>query len=639
MATNIPKSTQQVLDKNTVIEGTFKGDLQGNADTATALQNNFSVTLTGDATGSFTTHGNSTQLPISVNRARTAENADHAKTADSVAFANTSGNATYATTAGHASTSAQATVATTADQAGHALTSHKADLSDKAINADFAKHAELADTATKAINADFADIATTANSLAIDAVVPSADYASRAGIAEIAQYDCDGLSIKDFYAKKTEIPKDQLTIAEGDARYIKREEKLLQAVVQGKASGIGAVLGNTLNIEITSLDAGENNLSIYDKLVFIDTEELPQPRDTTKVYITKSYKMWVYNQGIQDFVEITSSLDVKIAKQIEEALEKLKTAVNTTDNQEIRGTKTFKEVVYGGIPSLTADNDKALATVHNILDIQKDITDLDKSVKEKIEELIHRLDAQEKGDVVFALVDYSIKLNQATMTVGTRYLTLLTEAKEYIQISADTNLPEDPTKVPFYYRYYVKGTNGKVTYADYRINVDLSDYARLDGAEFTGIVKVADLATQNLDELKAVKDTRVINTKQLHQLLDDKATATSKEIEKVDDKVTALTARVDIVEPKVTALETRADNVDVELSKLMPKAGGTFTGNVAVPNQADLANATADAVLNKTDTQSLIDTAVTEGLQNAVVWQSVTDENQITKDGLYFVIA
>ena len=556
MATNIPKSTQQVLDKNTVIEGTFKGDLQGNADTATELQNNFSVTLTGDATGSFTTHGNSTQMAVVVNRSRTAENADHAKTADSVAHASTADRATHADTAGHASTSAQSTTATTADTADHALTSHRADFADKATHADFAKHADEADTTKQAQHADFADIAKEAQALAIDAKVPTADYATKAGVAEIAQYDCDGLSIKDYYAKKTDIPNDCLRKEEADALYIQRREKLLQAVVHGMASGVGHVSGNTLMIDITSLDITDTGLSLYDKIEFLDTVEIPSDKalDTTRIYVTKDNHLHLYNHVSAKYEEISADLAPSVRDELDEAIAKLKTAVNTVDNQEIRGTKTFMEVVYGGIPSMTADNDKALATVHNVLDVQADL-------EAQIKDLDRRVGMQEEGDIVFALEDYSVTANQANMMAGVRYLALLTEDKEYIQLNKDTNLPTDPSKVPFYYRYYVKAKNGQVSWSDYRISADLSDYAKLAGATFTGAVRVPDLE----GDVNTIKDDRIINTKQVHTLLDNINQDITDKDTAVNEKLEALKKRVNVAEPKIDLLNTRVTSVEQTL--------------------------------------------------------------------------
>lgn len=605
MATNIPTS-QQAPKVGGVIEGSFKGDLDGNAKTATALQNDFSVTLTGDATGSFTTHGNNTQLNIKVNKSINAENANHAKTADSVAFANTAGTSTYADTSGRANTAGSATTATSAKTAEHSLTSDKANSAELANTANTATHAEFAEEAQMALHADTASEADTAHALALDATVPYAERAGKAELATIAQFDCDGKSIKDFYAKKADIPQDALTIDKADSLYVKREEKLLQATVRGKAYGSGVVTGSALAIDIKSIDCGENNISIYDKIVFLETELLPTDPDTTKIYVTHSGKMFIYNQKELEFFEIKSKLDDKVANDLNEAISKLQSAVLTTGNQEIAGTKTFKEVVYGGIPSPTADNDKALATIHNVLDVLSKLDILEKDVKDNLTDLTNKVDAQTKGDLLFATVDYSQPENQALMTIGTRYLTLLTEQKEYIQINEDTNLPTNPAQVPFYYRYYLKSSKGKVIFSDYRISADLSDYARLDGATFTGSVKIPDVQASNLEELKKIKDTRALNSKQLNTLLDGIVNDTT-----------------------------------AKLGVLMPKAGGDFTGNITTINQNDLSLAPNNTVLNKQDTSKLIDTNIQKAFQEygATTKIFVTeDELTITNDGIYFVV-
>ena len=473
--------------KTTTYEGNFIGDLQGNADTATSLKRTFTITLSGDASGSFSTAGENKNCVVSVQRADEAEHAkladsslstQHAQTASTATFAT---NANNAVNAGHATTADHADHAVTAEQANHAST---ADRATEATHADSAKRTDEADYALKA---DEATHALTADALSGNGdPIPEAIHAQTADKATIADYDCLGRAIHLTYATKEEIPKDVLTEEEAKTLFIPRSEKLLQAVVTGRAIGTGYVENQTLRINITDLAINADGCdNIYGDIIFSD---LPIDADgfntanTTKVYIDSKNKLHFYNANTKTWVEIKSDLNVELAGKIDAALNNLNNVVKLTGDQEIRGKKKFTELVEAEIADINSDNDRTVVVLHNLKDVKKDLeTNLDNlsdGLTDKLDELTARLDAQAKGDLLFALVDYSQPANQANMVVGTRYLTLLTEDKQYIQLNPDTYQPVDPDVVPYWYRYYIKSDKGVVTWTDYSIQAQLKDYVK-----------------------------------------------------------------------------------------------------------------------------------------------------------------
>lgn len=228
MAKNIssnPLTIDTYSDTDKVYEGTFKGDLQGNADTATKLKDPVTITFAGDVSGSCSTSGANTQARIQVNKALRADSAAHADTADNVA------NADYAQSAGYAANAGTATKATTATNASKADLASRAIEADQASLADVAKQANNASRADHAVSADNADYAKTAGTadlakgLTSDAaIVPKAGYAEKAHLAEVAQYDCKGRSIPDFYALKEDVDNDYLKKTDAQSTYLTKTD-------------------------------------------------------------------------------------------------------------------------------------------------------------------------------------------------------------------------------------------------------------------------------------------------------------------------------------------------------------------------------------------------------------------------------
>lgn len=556
--------------------GTFEGDLTGNADTATLLKNSFTITASQDAQGTFSTAGTNQTFPLHITRADKANQADFATKAGTVA------NADYAVTAGSANTASTAGSASFADSAKMA---DHATVADNATSADSAKyatrageadHAANADNATKATTASLADVATVAKALENpESPVQEAEHARKADLATMAQYDCEGYSFKDMYAKKADYVSKQEAFTKEEAQILFAERgKLLQtASVVGKAFGSGVVKGTDLVLNITSIASGES-ASFYSALVYLTGNELPSKPDTTKIYITADGRLWLYSQDALSWIDVKSALSTEEKGEINEALDKLGNVVDLTSDQIIKGEKTFKEIPSAPISSIRDDPDRNVVVLHNLRevrdDINADISELTVELQGKLDVINSRLDAQQTGDVLFAYKDYSLPENQPDMIVGTTYIGLLEEDKTFIQLDPEDNSLADPSQVPYWWRYYRKDSKGHITWQDYKINSAIFvDYARLDGANFTGNVTV-----QNREEPLSLTGLDVLNIHDTRIIVDD---LINKAIENAD------------------------------LDQYMPLSGGTFTGKVYVGSQVDVASAPVNIILNKGDIQKLIE--------------------------------
>ena len=140
--------------------------------------------------------------------------------------------------------------------------------------------------------------------------------------------------------------------------------------------------------------------------------------------------------------------------------------------------------------------------------------DLDKfndritDIEQKLEELWQTNATQDKGDIRFGYVDYSLPENQESMVVGTTYLNFYDENHQYIKINQDTNEPE---KDPFYVRYYIKSASGNVSYIQREVKLDLSAYLKREelkdaSTKEKGIVQLATVTEvkEGTNTLKAV---------------------------------------------------------------------------------------------------------------------------------------
>lgn len=494
--------------------GTFKGDLTGNATTATSLENSFRVTVVGnDASGYFETSGKNATLNLKVTHATSAEKAKTADTATSVhraaiadtaSFATSAGSATEAIHAGNADAAIEADHAKAADKAGSATTAISAQTAEQANKAKLADKATSADSATEATHAKTADKA-----LELDAngtPVPEAKHAQEADLAKIAWYDCNGLSFVDYYAKKSEI-KDFLTKDEASDLYIPRAEQVLQAVVVGKAYGHGFLNGNTLRILITSVCCDCDGSNLYNHIKFVD-KFVEEGADTTKIYVDGRNHMFLFDPEINDFgalglghwVEITSSLDKETQERLDNALAKLEDVVTIHGDQTIKDHKVFENTVQAEIADIENDNPRTVVTVHNLRDVMDRLTAM--------------IAAVSAAGWEWAYIDYSLASNQDGMVAHKTYWGLLDSDKNFLPINPETGKPFNLDAKPAYIRHYRKASNGTVSYYDLDVT-DHSLYARLDGATFTGPVHVpsidldaepSDLAINFMDVKHLIKD-------------------------------------------------------------------------------------------------------------------------------------
>lgn len=566
-----------------VISGSFSGDftgpLYGNADTASSLENPFTVSVIGDATGSFSTAGASTQLRLDVAYADTSDHANVADTALNTLSAQTATSATHSTNAqfaneaGAATTAKQAEHATTADQASQAARSSLADQANRADHAVEADHASKSDHSVEADHALRADVASRLENN--DVPVDYAKYADEANIATIAKYDCLGRAIHVYYALKSDLKEDWASLSEVESLFVPRSEQVTQATVKGKAFGHGFVNGNTLEIQIESLALSEDGTSnVYGDIIHTDVFD-PELADTTKVYVDSHGHLYVWNSeheagtAIGAWVEIKSDLCAETEERLETALSNLEKAVLIEGDQTIKGNKVFENRVLAEIPTIH-DDPRTVATVHNLSDLYNqhlyDLKDLKFEIHEELDKIEDALTAVQAGEIRFAYKDYTVVQNQHEMMPGVTYIGFVDKDKNYIQLDPQTNTPVDKDAEPAYKRLFMKSTTGTVTWYDSPVVPDMSEYAKLSGAKFTGPITVPYLDLE-------VHDKRVFNSADVHHLIDNSVLS-----------------------------------VEATLKNYMPLAGGTFTGVVVYPSTADLDTSIArNELLNASDVKKLIE--------------------------------
>ena len=588
MAKKISKTTQEgaqlYAEPLQIISGSFTGDftgpLYGNADTASSLQNPFTVSVIGDATGAFTTAGASTQLHLDVNYADNSDHANIADTAKNTLSAQTatsathSTNAQFATEAGSATTAKTSDHATTADSASEAGRASLADYATRAGASDESDHAAQADWAAASDHAIKADVAVALEN--DDNPVAYARYADEANIATLAKYDCLGRAINVYYALKSDL-KDWLTVDQANEMFVPRREQVLQATVKGKAFGHGFLNGNTLEIQIESLALSQDNTSnIYGDIIYTGVFD-PELADTTKMYMDENNRVYLWDSGIHDFGapglgqwrEVKASLDDATSDRLDEALTNLEKAVLIEGDQTIKGHKVFENRVLAEIPTIQ-DDPRTVATVHNLKDMYNqylsDLKDLKYEFHGELDKIEDALTAVQAGEIRFAYKDYTVVQNQYEMMAGVTYIGLVDKEHNYIQLDPETNTPVDKDAEPAFRRLFMKSSSGTVTWYDLPVVPDMNEYAKLSGADFTGRITVPYMDLE-------VHDKRVFNSADVHHLIENKV------------------------------LE-----VGAALRDYMPLAGGDFTGVVTYPTTVDLDTSIArNELLNAADIQKLIE--------------------------------
>lgn len=680
-----------------IYEGTFKGNLEGNADTATQLAKAFTVNFTKDAQGTFSTAGKSTNVGLHVLR---SDEAEHAKTADSALNVQLAQTAISADFARNASSADKAVKASTADTAKHATyadeatVSARSTLADKAAEAD---HSITADTALVAQTADKAIVADTALALANpDNPVKLADHALTAHVAEIARYDCLGRSITDYYALKSDLLpyKDLLTVQQGYSLFVPREEQILAAVVRGRAFGRGVVEGNTLHINIESVapcwnvGEGGGGCNIYCDILF---EDFPgNDADTTKAYVDSVGNMHLWDHGNQTWMTVTAPLDpeseqqlINFKKILEAALAefklKLANMVTIDEDQTIKGAKIFERLVETPIAALDVDNPRTVVTVHNLKDVRDSLSKQHHidyhHLKDLIEELELKVDIQSIGDILMGGKDFTVKANQKEMVPKTIYLNYLDANKNYIPADPETWRPLDPKAEIVYIRSLVKTTTDVVTWWDKRCVIDpdvwvpwhivdgqkwikLDNSCRLVSEDINGVdINLIMLDNQDIVQTGSINVGYNINVLNGHVTVNGKdILATSADLENYMPKsggdftgaITVPHLHQSVKDRRVfssAVVHTLIDekiatfNNDLNLHKYMPKAGGQFLGKITVPDSIDLETAGDEDVLNKKDIETLIgNTAVETGFVRIVFCNATPDcANKMEPNVLYSV--
>lgn len=604
--------------------GDFTGDLYGNATTATSLQNPFTITVLGDARGSFATAGQSTSLRLTVSKSANADHANYADTAGEVV------NAQYAATAGEAShaisadTSNTATLAKTANQADKAIEAghaSRADLATSAETADVAHHAEEADLAKEAEHAKTADFA---KQLADDGVpIRAAKFAENANKATFALSDCLGRQFVQYYALKSELEKfkDMITIHEGKHIFLTREEKITQATVRGRAIGSGVVNGNTLELFIESIAgcgcAGHREEdccnggcgSIYCDIVFDDFPNIPEA-DTTKAYVDLDQKLHLWDQNNRTWVTLTATIDEETQRIIDGLLEEIKNLTDAFDkklsnvvtidgNQLIEGKKTYSKLIESPIADINIDPARTVATIHNVRDVRDQLraeTHMGfHKLKDIIDEIISRVDGIEVGDIQIGYKDYTIPANQPEMVPRTIYINWLDKDKVYIPIDPETNLPFDDTRECVYIRSLVKSTTNVVTWTDKRTSIDPNLWVPWDIQE-NGKRNIV------LDQGSQLKSYNSVGEKKNLIFLSQNDTVQTGTIE-TGYNIRAKDGRVTINGQQYLITDT-------DLQGYMPITGGTFTGSISVP---ELHTSTEDdRVFSSAVVHALIDEKIAE---------------------------
>lgn len=182
---NLKKGSETPIypeDESVIIEADkFIGNLEGNASTASKLEQPSRLTFGGDTSGTVNLYGSDANIVnVHVNRSDEADHAEEAERAKSTARARLADLANIATLAREAELSKRAVISQEATHAQSADTATQADsatVANRAYAADTATQATKATNATHATNADHATRATTAEDSAHSALAEVANIA------------------------------------------------------------------------------------------------------------------------------------------------------------------------------------------------------------------------------------------------------------------------------------------------------------------------------------------------------------------------------------------------------------------------------------------------------------------------------
>lgn len=675
--------------------GSFVGDLSGVASSAVKLANPMTISFIGDASGVFQTNGNSTQCDLRISKAAQADTAAYAESAGSVQSAQTAQLSAFAQEAKTATNAAYATASDTAKYAEAASTATTANTAARAEYAAVAETANTAKIADEVYHATEADHAKTADSLTDPSTpVLAAKYAEKAGIADVAWFDCLGNPIHQYYASKGDLEpyKGMVTIAEGKHLFLTREEKITQAVVRGKAYGSGVVNGNTLEIQIQKLAGGCGEFSVYDDILF--RPELPpvQDRDTTSIYVENTTgKMAVWDNDNHTWINITSELSQEAQDNLDQLVTRVDEGLKELENlygnlvtidgaQTITGQKDFQLPVTVPIADLndTTTQGRWAASIHNIRDLQNkvnaDLSEAYGTFMKYITTINERLDKQQFGDFLYADKDYTLPVNQGFMEYNTTYVMWLDEDKVYIQLDPETWQPVDPSREVVWYRFITKSRSGFVTWYDLRVQTDPKAFVPWTTTEEGKRNIVLDQGSllksyDSFGNTKALIGLSQNNTVQTGtqetgyniRALNGKITINGESIVVTDKDLSAYMPitggiftgsisvpdlNINTYDQQVLNSKTTADlidskirkyNNDLNLQKYMPKAGGDFTGAVTLPDSIDLSTEKDNALVNLGDIKKLLDSKVVNSGFLKLVMLGTDPICELEEDVLYSI--
>ena len=344
--------------------------------------------------------------------------------------------------------------------------------------------------------------------------------------------------------------------------------------------------------------------------------------------LNKKIMLMLHHEGDHQVhrIKIEGELQIKrlhdqMTEIIESVLDDFKEAALAIKNQALKELQAKADEIIKCIEEIKCK-------IYYDLDKFNDrITD----IEQKLEELWQTNATQDKGDIRFGYVDYSLPENQETMVVGTTYLNFYDENHQYIKINQDTNEPE---RDPFYVRYYIKSTSGNVSYIQREVKLDLSAYLKREelkdaSTKEKGIVQLATVTEvkEGTNTLKAVtpfaldKALPDILIKKFEQNPNGLTNNIVQQIVKTiaddehlqEDLAASIADNLEDANIGVKPDEDTTFEQDVTIEGNFTVKGDTvFEGSISVPNQVpadDPAQWPDNTVINKGDVEYLISQA------------------------------
>ena len=344
--------------------------------------------------------------------------------------------------------------------------------------------------------------------------------------------------------------------------------------------------------------------------------------------LNKKIMLMLHHEGDHQVhrIRIEGELQIKrlqdqMTEIIESVLDDFKEAALAIKNQALKELQAKADEIIKCIEEIKCK-------IYYDLDKFNDrITD----IEQKLEELWQTNATQDKGDIRFGYIDYSLPENQETMVVGTTYLNFYDENHQYIKINQDTNEPE---KDPFYVRYYIKSASGNVSYIQREVKLDLSAYLKRKelkdaSTKEKGIVQLATVTEvkEGTNTLKAVtpfaldKALPDILIKKFEQNPNGLTNNIVQQIVKTiaddehlqEDLAASIADNLEDANIGVKPDEDTTFEKDVTVEGDLTVSGDTiFGGSISVPDQVPADDPTQwpdNTVINKGDVEYLISQA------------------------------